>query len=134
MRVGAVLNGSTASSRARTWTKSGGWTATTTVSPSGAKASELTGVACTSSTACRAVGSYVDSTGVTKPLSLSWNGTAWSVTTTPVPSGASSSRLDGITCLSSSDCRAVGSYVASGVTKTLAMSWNGTAWSIVTTP
>ncbi len=133
MRVGASLKSSTPTSRAKTWNGTS-WTKSNTVSPSGAKASELTGVVCTSSTACRAVGSYVDSAGVTKPLSLSWNGTAWSVTTTPVPAGASSSRLNGITCLSASDCRAVGSYVASGVTKTLAMSWNGTSWSIVTTP
>jgi RHS repeat-associated protein len=133
MRVGSSLNGSTATSRAKSWNGTA-WTATTTPSPSGAKASELTSVACTSTTACRAVGSYVDSGGVTKTLSLSWNGTAWSVTTAPNPAEATSSRLDGIACLSSTDCRAVGSYVISGVTKTLAMSWNGTAWSIVTTP
>jgi RHS repeat-associated protein len=133
MRVGSSLNGSTATSRAKSW-NGNSWTATTTVSPSGAKASELTGVACTSSSACRAVGSYVDSSGVTKTLSLAWNGTGWSVTTTPNPAEATSGRLNGITCLSSTDCRAVGSYVISGVTKTLAMSWNGTAWSIVTSP
>jgi RHS repeat-associated protein len=133
MRVGASLNGSTPTSRAKTW-NGGSWTKSTTVSPAGAKASELGGVACASTTACRAVGSYVDSTGVTKPLTLAWNGTAWSVTTTPVPAGATSSRLTAIACLSSTDCRAVGSYVASGTTRTLAMSWNGTAWSIVATP
>lgn len=132
MRVGSSLNGSTPTSRAKTYNGTT-WTKSTTVSPGGAKASELTGVACTSSTACRAVGSYVDSGGVTKPLSLSWNGTTWSVTTTPVPAGATSSRLDGIACISASDCRAVGSYVSSGQTKTLAMGWNGTAWSITTT-
>lgn len=133
IRVGASLNGSTPTSKAKVW-DGNSWTATTTPSPSGAKASELTSVACASTTSCRAVGSYVDSGGVTKTMSLAWNGTAWSVTTTPVPAGATSSRLEGITCLSSTDCRAVGSAVISGVTKALALTWNGSAWSIVTTP
>jgi RHS repeat-associated protein len=133
MRVGASLNGSTATSRTKSWNGST-WTTITTPSPSGAQASELTGVACISSTNCRAVGNYVDSTGVTKNLVLDWNGTAWSVRTPANPVGTAS-RITAISCTSASDCRAVGTYVTTaGANKAYALSWNGTAWSLVTTP
>lgn len=111
----------------------GKWLVVTAPAPAEATSSSLSAIACTSSTSCRAVGSYV-SGGVTKTLSLSWNGTAWSVTATPNPGGATFSQLSGIACLSSSSCRAIGSYVESGTTKTLALTWNGTSWSITTTP
>jgi RHS repeat-associated protein len=133
MRVGTIVTASTPASRAKQWNGSK-WVVSSTPSPSGAKSSELSGVACPSTTSCRAVGSYVDSGGVTKNLSLAWNGTAWSVTTTPVPSEATSSQLSSIACTSTTACRAVGSYVSGGVTKTQSMSWNGTAWSVTTTP
>lgn len=133
MRVGAIVTASTPASRAKQWNGSK-WVVSSTPSPSGAKSSELSGVACPSTTSCRAVGSYVDSGGVTKNLSLAWNGTSWSVTTTPVPSEATSSQLSSIVCTSTTACRAVGSYVSGGVTKTQSMAWNGTTWSVTTTP
>jgi len=132
MRVGTTVVGSTTESKAKTWNGSA-WTTVSTPSPSGSSSAELQAVACSSNTSCRAVGSYVAS-GVTKTMSLSWNGTAWSVVTTAVPAEATSSRLMGIACASASDCRAVGSYVISGATKNLALAWNGTAWSVTTTP
>ena len=107
----------------------------TSPNPSGAKSSELTSVECYSSSWCRAVGSYVDSEGVTKTLILAWNGTSWSVQTSPNPSGAKSSELASIDCFNASSCRAAGSYVDStGVTKTLILAWNGTSWSVQTSP
>lgn len=132
VRAGATINGSTPTAKAKTWNGTA-WTTTTTPSPSGASSTELTSVACLSSTSCRAVGIYVAST-VTKAYALSWNGTTWSVQTMPVPSGASATRIFGVACVTSTNCRAVGSYVASGVTKNLSMAWNGSAWSVTTTP
>jgi RHS repeat-associated protein len=134
MRVGSMISGSTPSSRAKLLNGSGNWVVSSTPSPAGATASELLGVACPSTTSCRAVGSYVDSGGVTKNLSLAWNGTAWSVTTVPLPAEATSSELSGIVCTATTACRAVGSYVSGGVRKTQSLSWNGTSWSVTTTP
>ncbi len=111
------------------------WSIATTPNPSGASASEPTSMRCTSTSFCVAVGSYLDSEGVRKTLAMSWNGSSWSIATTPNPSGASASELTSLSCRSASFCVATGSYVdIPNVGKTLAMSWNGSSWSIATTP
>jgi hypothetical protein len=111
------------------------WSIEATPSPSGSKAAALEGVACTSSDACTAVGFYVDSAGLDVPLAEAWNGTSWSIQTTPVPSGAEYSNLAAVACTSSDACTAVGYYFdSSDVQDTLAEAWNGTSWSIQTTP
>jgi len=60
---------------------------------------------------------------------------AWTTTQAPpMPAGATSSVLSGVSCPSASGCIAVGSYVNSaGSRMTLAEAWNGTNWSIQTT-
>lgn len=111
------------------------WALLSTGNPSGSTASSLSGVTCLGENPCIAVGSYVDSEGTRKTLAMNWNGTSWSIFTTPNVSGATSNHLKSISCTSTSFCRAVGYYVDSaGVRKTLAMSWNGTTWSIGSTP
>jgi hypothetical protein len=111
----------------------GEWTVTSTPTPAGASASELVDVDCSTTVSCTAVGSFILS-GAKKPLAMKWNGTSWSILTTPVPVGATSSELTGLECLSPNSCTAVGTYTVSGTKKTLAMSWNGSSWSVVTTP
>ncbi|TMB93152.1 MAG: hypothetical protein E6J45_00420 [Chloroflexi bacterium] len=111
------------------------WVVQATPNPAGAKSSVLNGVACTSSTQCTAVGNYVSSAGTTLPLAESWNGSAWSVQSVPVPSGALSGVLSGVACTSTSACTAVGNYASStGKRNTLAERWNGSAWSVQSTP
>jgi len=59
----------------------------------------------------------------------------WSIESTPVLTGATSSALAGVACETATSCVAVGSYVnSSGVEVTLAEAWNGTSWSIQPTP
>ena len=111
------------------------WLVQSTPNPSGAKASSLAGVSCTSSSACTAVGRYVNSSSVEVTLAERWNGTEWLVQSTPNPSGAKASSLAGVSCTSSSACTAVGRYVnSSSVEVTLAERWNGSEWSIQETP
>lgn len=111
------------------------WSVQSVPAPSGATSAELYRVSCTSTSACTAAGNYVTSAGTTTPLAESWNGTAWSIQSTPTPSGALASYLDGVSCTSSSACTAVGWYQPSaGEYETLAERWNGTAWSIQSTP
>lgn len=103
--------------------------------PAGATSTKLEELSCTSSTACFAVGSYVDENEVKKSLAMHWNGSLWSLKSVPIPSGAGLSELAGIACTTATDCVAVGSFVnSSEVTKTLAVVWNGSSWSIVSTP
>src|SRR5205807_988086 len=102
--------------------------------PSGAQGSGLSGVACASTSACTAVGDYTNSSGVIVTLAERWNGSSWAIQSTPNPSGAQASVLSGVACASTTACTAVGRYDSSGVTATLAEGWNGSSWTIQSTP
>src|SRR5207248_2351355 len=111
------------------------WSVQTVPTPSGAQSGVLSGVACASSTQCTAVGNYVSSTGTRNTLAERWNGSAWSVQSTPNPSGARSSQLLSVACPSSTVCVADGTAVNSaGTAVTLAEGWNGSSWSAQSTP
>src|SRR5205814_1373926 len=98
----------------------------------------LSGVTCTSASDCWAVGDYVipnDNGFYYSTLVEHWNGAAWSFVTSPNTSTTQPNRLYGVTCSSASDCWAVGGYWDdANVSHTLTEHWNGTAWSIVTSP
>ncbi len=63
-----------------------------------------------------------------------WNGTAWTVLTTPSP--ATFSALGSVSCTSPVHCVAVGgsSATATGTVSPLTEVWNGSAWTVVTAP
>ncbi len=110
------------------------WTIQPTPDLAGPNGSSLEGVSCTSATACTAVGHYRNSAGKLVPLAERWNGTSWTVQSTPNPTGAGESSLQGVSCTSATACTAVG-YSNSGATVvTLAERWNGTSWKIQSTP
>jgi hypothetical protein len=110
------------------------WSSQTTPNPAGATGSSLARVSCTSSSACVAVGDYVERSGTQVTLAEGWNGTAWAIQTTPNPAGATSSSLADVSCVSSTACTAVGNYVDSAGSETLAERWNGAVWTIQATP
>ncbi len=90
----------------------------------------LSGVSCTSATACTAVG-YDSSSDAEGPLAEAWNGTDWAVQVVREPSGASGTSLSAVSCTSASACTAVGTYAnMSGTTVPLIERWNGTVWAI----
>ena len=60
-----------------------------------------------------------------------WNGQAWS--REPTPSGAPDAVLNGVSCVSRTDCVAVGA-VTGQPGQSLAERWNGSRWSIKPTP
>ncbi|MGD0082452.1 MAG: hypothetical protein ABSD78_04545, partial [Acidimicrobiales bacterium] len=64
------------------------WAIEATPSPSGAQSRSLSGVSCTSATACSAVGNYHNATGADVTLAEAWNGTKWAIEPTPNPTGA----------------------------------------------
>lgn len=106
-------------------------------SSAGVASSQLTGMACPSSTNCFAVGFFsVSGSGMDKTLIERWNGVRWAVVASPNPAGAKFSRLFGVGCQSASSCFAVGNqyFPASRSGKTLIERWNGKAWSIVASP
>src|SRR5437870_826974 len=97
----------------------------------------LLGVTCVSASDCWAVGSYDAGSGAPKSLIEHWDGRAWAVEPSPNASLPSNVLTDG-TCVSASDCWAVGfsqSLVgAYNINQTLIERWDGTAWTIVTSP
>ncbi len=93
--------------------------------------SKLDGVSCTSGRACTAVGTYTTGGGLQATLAERWNGTRWIRQSTPAPIGTSTSHLKAVSCTSTSDCTAAGSYYHfAGDDSTLAEHWNGKRWSI----
>ena len=120
------------------------WTASTAATPSGATSTYLGKLSCTSSTSCIAVGRYKESTGYRKTLAEKWNGSSWSISSTPNPAEAKGDvELLGVSCSTSSSCFAVGRYVSAlleeegpfaSEAKTLAESFNGSSWSIQSSP
>ena len=101
------------------------WTIEPTPNPTGAASSVLSGVSC-AATVCTAVGNYVNGSGNQMTLAEQWNGSAWTIQSTPNPTGATSSRLSGVSCTAANGCTAVGDYVNSlGTDVTLAERYSG---------
>jgi hypothetical protein len=98
--------------------------------PAASGSDELSGISCTSTHYCIAVGTaHMNGLGVGTAQALAWNGRGWQVLPTP---GRAGSSLAGIDCLSARRCVAVGS-VGSG-RETLAMRWNGRNWRRLAMP
>lgn len=109
------------------------WTIAASPNNTGTKTSNLRDVACASDSDCWAVGNYQDGQAW-QPLIEHWNGTAWSIVTSPSVSGAQFHSLSGVTCPSASNCWAVGQFYNGSAEQTLVLRWNGTSWGIVASP
>ena len=59
---------------------------------------------------------------------------SWSIVTSPNTSPAEGNALNGVTCVSASDCWAVGNHYNGSAYLTLIEHWDGTAWTIVASP
>ena len=99
----------------------------------------LSAVSSVSPTDIWAVGSQNTSNGDVAPLIENFNGTSWSVVAAPTPAGASSADFSAVSALASNNVWAVGSSItvnSSGVSVSspLVEHFNGTSWSIQTTP
>src|SRR5712692_2683149 len=60
------------------------WSTQNTPNPTGATFSNLSGIACSTVSACIAVGSYYNGSS-TLTLAEAWNGTSWAIQSTPDP-------------------------------------------------
>ena len=109
------------------------------------------GVSCVSPSTCVLVGNYAANATCRSggpgpctylPLAEQWNGTDWTLQTMPTPAGGADASPVSVSCVSETDCVAVGSYAAGaqcgsgGACPTLALaeSWNGTSWRVETVP
>jgi hypothetical protein len=116
------------------------WSIKQASNPRNAALSALSGVSCVASTACVAVGNYLDSSSDDwLTLAEAWNGSTWTVTPSPNPAKSIVNNLFGVSCMSATACTAVGDWIVNGSTpsrllaRTLAEAWNGTTWVIEAT-
>jgi hypothetical protein len=102
----------------------GKWNVQTTPLPAESTSSELVAIGCSSTANCTAVGSAAIG-GVKTAVAEKWTSPNWALSMIPIPEGAKSSQLDGVDCIWSNFCAAVGRYTTSGgAVKSLVMFWN----------
>lgn len=104
------------------------WRVQPTPNPPGSAMATLNSVSCPSDQTCTAVGTYTEKNGPGITLAEQRVNGTWVIQ--PTPSPGPSAVLEGVSCLSATDCTAFG-YGAGG---TLAEHWDGTSWSIQATP
>jgi hypothetical protein len=145
-----TLAGVTCTSSSDCWTVgslTSGWTkgviehwdgtswSTVTAPKVGARPSNfLSSVTCSSKSDCWAVGFwFVENSQVDRTLILRWDGSSWSIVPSPNVNDVDNHYLEGVTCVSASDCWAVGSRTNNVglASRTLILRWNGTSWAIV---
>jgi hypothetical protein len=98
--------------------------------PAGGSSAGLTGVSCTAADFCEAVGSY-QKAGTFRSLAEVWNGSRWLLQAPPTVSGATSSQLNAVSCVSATDCEAAGDARTTATRQVGVLErWNGTRWSM----
>jgi len=99
----------------------------------------LSGVSCSSTKACIAVGNWGTSLSNLKPLAEVWNGVSWRIMTTPSPAAqGEGDLLDGVSMLSPNNAWAVGGrgwrLTTGSTATTLVEHWNGHRWAVTKSP
>jgi hypothetical protein len=110
------------------------WTRQWTPNPAGTTSSELRAASCLTASACVAVGDFVNTAGAQVPIAESWDGTSWTRQPIAAPTGGTFNELTGVSCTTATACTAVGHYHSSLSQVTLAEAWNGSRWTIQSTP
>ncbi len=115
-----------------------GWSITNSQAVPGSTSSRLQAMACADAEDCWAVGDYLDASGANHTLIEHYAGDGWTVDPSPAPAGDGEIDLDGVTCVSRSDCWAVGYSDASGPNSTgvgtVIEQYTGSDWTIVPSP
>ena len=112
------------------------WAIVSSPNTSTTQSNFLLGVTCASASECWAVGYYYNDNVISQTLIERWDGTSWTIVSSPNTSATDYNSLSGVTCVSASECWAVGYYFTSDnfVDQTLIERWDGTSWSIVSSP
>jgi hypothetical protein len=130
--VGDYYNGTTYQTLIEVWNGSS-WSIASSPNTSSSQNNDLNAVTCVSAFQCWAVGNYYNGTAY-QTLILQWNGFSWTKASSPNTSSAQDNDLKGVTCPSASECWAVGDYYNGTTYQTLTLMWNGSSWSIVSSP
>ncbi|HET7012507.1 MAG TPA: hypothetical protein VFI65_01260 [Streptosporangiaceae bacterium] len=121
------------------------WSHVPTPNPAGTATNDendLVGIRCATVNDCWAVGAYGNEQNGGRLFNevLHWTGKKWTKVTVPNPGGTAIrdfSTLVSVSCTSTADCKAVGSYGSNaigGARLNEVLSWNGTKWSVPKIP
>jgi hypothetical protein len=96
----------------------------------------LNSVRCLTARDCWAVGYYIKG-GADLDEALHWNGAKWSKVPTPAPGGILTNDVNELTdvvCIAHANCWAAGYFGSQNTSANQVLHWNGTKWSLVSTP
>jgi hypothetical protein len=105
----------------------GSWTVQHLPMPVGEFQAGLAAVSCAAASVCTAVGNQIPDSSNAVALVERSHGTDWTVQPTPAASPAMNSQLEGVSCVSATDCVSVGSSIA--YPGPMAQSWDGKRWT-----
>ncbi len=109
------------------------WSIVPSPNPADSLRSYLASVTCTGRSNCVAVGSYL--IGPTNhTLVERWDGSAWAIEPSADPPRAHGGYLLSVACTSPTACIATGGQGGDHNTRTMAEAWDGSAWTIQSTP
>lgn len=110
------------------------WSQVSAPTPGSSSYSIFVSVSASATNDVWAVGSFTNSKGKSQALIEHWDGSSWSIVSSPNPVNATSSLL-GVAATSSNSAWAVGTHkTSSGLRQALIEQWNGTSWSIASSP
>lgn len=111
------------------------WTIVVSPNPVSSGFVTLASIACASGNDCWAVGYYNDNSTY-RTLTEHWDGTAWTIATSPNTNSVENNFLGSVACVSADDCWAIGNrqYGIGGTAQTLIERWDGNSWSIFPSP
>jgi hypothetical protein len=106
------------------------WTIVPSPDTSAAYNNQLLGVSCVTSSFCMAAGFHTQSGSLFQSLLEEWNGSTWSIVSSPDSPAAGGDVMDAVSCAGPTVCMAAGDNLAGAAPAALV--WNGTAWSVTT--
>jgi hypothetical protein len=132
--VGQYQSETFQASMAETWNGQQ-WTWQPFPVPDNSAGAELTAVSCTSPSFCEAVGGYLDNNvGDSVALAAIWNGSSWSLQSTPAAPQFNFEQFSTVSCASPAFCEAWASGNGANPGVTLAEEWDGASWQLQAAP
>lgn len=108
------------------------WSVKSMVEPAERRETTLLDVSCSAAIACTAVGGWKNNSGTQFTYVQRWNGTSWTLQSSPNEATSKASVLQKVACTTSTNCVAVGNWISStgGSNQTLAEVWDDNLWKI----